>query len=377
MNKPLTDAQEEVYRLHKHEGMSLRQIAAHLNKGNTTVRMLYRRAVENGAGLSEGALRAMTHAGLNPGDARGGWIHNYDPETGKKLFTTHWVAPYDNSAPEPEDFVRAICERLTDVPPAPFIARPQQVAADQLNAVLGADLHMGVTIDDYGPDRALAIAKAAHMECLESLPPAERTLIVWNGDTTHANDDQDVTYRNRHRLKVEGPHHENIGRVLELVDFQIQSALAQSDHVDFQIRPGNHDPSTPSYVVHALNARYGDEPRVSVYQSVRWWGCFQWQKIMLALHHGDGNAPKELAAAAPYIFKDEFASAGRHFLITAHKHQDKAETFGAMRWRQLPAMTKLDQHAEQLGFADTSSLRAMRVNVLSGAFSEYTAGLAA
>ena len=58
--------------------------------------------------------------------------------------------------------------------------------------------------------------KAGVSECIMGLPPCAKALIVDAGDATHANDDTDRTPRSGHKLKVEGSHHQNVGRLIEL-----------------------------------------------------------------------------------------------------------------------------------------------------------------
>ena len=106
----------------------------------TTLNNQYRRARAAGLHLSEGAQRAMNNAGLSGAEAKGGWIHNYDPDTGNKTGTTRWTAPEDAS----EDVLARMRAAFEGMIPMAPVARPESTVADLCNVLPLFDVHWGM-----------------------------------------------------------------------------------------------------------------------------------------------------------------------------------------------------------------------------------------
>ena len=278
---------------------------------------------------------------------------------------------------DPEDIAERLKAALEDVEPAPVIPAPESVSSGCVAFLPTQDWHLGATISEpeggaYNRDIAIERLKAGFAQCNAAIPPSEVAIVLHNGDTTHANDDRDATPKSGHKLKVQGSHQSNLFAAETVIDWQIQTALTRHGRVEFAIKRGNHDPNTPAPIIMAMRARYRNEPRVTVIEDESPFYQFGMGKLFLVAHHGDGIPVKEMAQHIPHKFRREWGAADHHFLFTAHRHHSRADTFGGLHWRQLPAVCGLDQHAHQIGYADTSGMYSAWFDTQSGQMSEFS-----
>src|SRR5690606_16850115 len=243
---------------------------------------------------------------------------------------------------------------------------PDHVEEDMLAFLPHADLHMGaVATEDqtggraYSPDIAIERFKAGVSECVMGIPPCAKALIVDAGDATHANDDTDRTPRSGHKLKVEGSHHQNIGRLIELQAFKIDLALQRHRSVEFFAIPGNHDPNTPTPILYALQQRYRDDPRVKINLSENEFWQQNWGVSFLCGHHGHNRRPKDVCAELPGKYPEQWGKARQWHYYSGHYHNYQSVPYGPVRHHQLPSVCSLDTHAAWGPYQDGSGMLAM------------------
>lgn len=350
---------------------AIRALAAYREAGNFTAgaraldmdRKTFRRwvqlAEDRGLTLSDGARDSVHRASLDYGEARGGHRRVYDDD-GKQIDTIRW-------AKTPVDYAVEMAERVADVfqciPAAPPVIKSDKSPEGKFRFIPHTDVHIGAVASDdrvgqeLSPSLAGERVKQGFAECSSALPEAEETVILNNGDLTHANDDKDATPRSGHRLKIEGSHRDNIDLCIYLTVWQIDHALKTSDLVRYRPNAGNHDPNTPDYLTAALRAWYRNEPRVIIEDTQRKTWVFQRGAVFIATHHGDGIKPREFCANLPGKFAAEFGASRFWYAFTGHYHTEKQETFGHIRWSQLPPVCSLDQHADDMGFGDSAAMR--------------------
>jgi hypothetical protein len=351
--------------------------ARSLGRAESTFKSALEECKAKGMHLSEGAQRAVSNAGLSGIEARGGWIHNYDYE-GKKIGTTRWNAP--------EVDVDTINDRIRDafesLPPAKPVVRSRSTKREDILAFLPhADWHLGMNVNeqqtgkDYNRHVAVDTILAGTERCIASQPACETAIIMNAGDLLHANDDADVTPRNKHKLKVEGTHHQNFETAVETTVGLIDMALSWHGSVEYRAIPGNHDPNIPGPLSVALRAYYRQEPRVKIVVDENKFYQRNFGVNFIAAHHGDGRNPKELAAGLPGRFPQEWGKAKHWHFFTAHCHHHKSDTFGHVRWFQLPSVCSLDTHAADLNYGGSAGLRAITFHKANGLETDFTVNL--
>ena len=307
-----------------------------------------------------------------------GWLMDRDEHgAGQSLY--FYLGP--DGPISPEEHAEMLAAAFANVPPAPQIKAPEHVAKGKVAFFPVSDFHLGAVITEQEAEaaynRAIAVARLRSGFSLShaAIPPAETAIILYNGDTTHANDFKDRTPRSGHVLKVEGSHHSNVTLACECLIWQVDMALERHGEVIVSVRRGNHDPSTPTALILGLKGRYANEPRVTIQDDENDYFLFQRGKLFICAHHGDGQKPEKMALNIPHKFRREWGISDHHYFFTGHLHHTRSDTFGGLYWKQLPALTVLDQHAQQMGYAETGGMLAMLFDTASGACSEFTTRL--
>lgn len=368
----MTPEQREVYDL-RLAGYTSREIAEQTGRTYKSVKSLWERA-QKWANAPEGQRAAVTHAGLDMDTARAGWrIIQHDDGSRDSVY---WRAP-----DLPDDTLDRIREAFTDIPAAPYIARPEAVKARSVAFLPHSDWHLGSVVSadhvgqDYNRDIAVERLKDGFSQCLGAIPPSEVAIILNNGDLTHTNSDRDVTDRSNHKLKVEGTHHDNLRLAIHSTVWMIDCAREIHDQVIYTARPGNHDGMTPTVLTAALEQRYRDDPRVNIETDQRETWVWQRDRLFLSAHHGHGLKPEKFCANIPARFKREFGVSDYWYFFTGHLHNREERTYGGIVHKQLPAICSIDGYGDGMGFADTAGMSAMRFDTLEGLKNEHVVNL--
>ena len=326
-----------------------------------TVRHILLECRKKGFHLSDGAMNAVNSAGLSGVEARGGWIHNYDDE-GKKTGTTRWNAPEIDV----EDYLDKIRTAFDDIPAAEPTPQPEYIVEDSLALLAHADCHWGMvaTSDQVGGrpyNREIAAErfKAGVSQCVTSIPPSHTAYILNAGDLMHANDDNDVTPRSKHKLKVEGTHTQNFDLSVQLTAYKIDLALQHHGRVIYRAIPGNHDPNIPGPLSIALRERYRNEPRAEIIVSEDEFWQMNWGNVFLSGHHGHARNPKDVCPELPGRFPKQWGEAKAWHFFTAHKHNYQTMKYGPVRHHQLPSVCSADTHSAWSPYDDDAGMLAM------------------
>lgn len=263
------------------------------------------------------------------------------------------------------DILADIADAFKDIPAAPSIIKSEKSKEGKMGFFPHSDVHIGVDITedrggvDYTPEIAIERLKDGFSELHGSIPTCETTIILNNGDLTHANDDRDVTFKSQHKLKVKGSHRTNLSLAVAVTDWQIQMALNRSDRVIYRANRGNHDPNTPDVMAIALGLRYANEPRVTIDKSEREIWVYQKGLLFLSAWHGDKRKPEQVCSDIPGLFPDKFGSSRFWYGFTGHYHGPKSGVYGAINWWQLPSVCSPDQHSSDANYTDDAAMRAM------------------
>lgn len=375
----VTPEQEEVWRLKEHEGLSFREIAAKIGQAYSSVQRKYTSAKakkQKEQRLDPEILSRLRDEGIT--DLRGlhsGWLLDKDGQgSGSSLyFYLGKDGPLDA-----ESYLEMLRAAFEDIPAAPVTVPRQTQATNKTGLLVRTDLHYGgvITEDEggtvYNREAADHRYVSGTQEMLRNIGPVDTLVILENGDITHADNDKDATPGKGHKLKVEGSHHENITRVAHHAVWSVEMGLRTAENVVYVARKGNHDPGTPAPMGLAVEYRFRDEPRVTVAHSNSPYYVHQSGKFCFVTHHGNSIPVSKMAEGLPYRFRREFGASDHHYLITGDKHHAKGDTFGGLRWLQLPSMCPTLQHETERGYCDTSGMRGFRFCDERGLVADYT-----
>lgn len=353
----MTPDQQEVYDLHQ-SGVSLREISRRHNRNYSATQRLYERA-KKWAALDPYIAGGLEQYGVKDlAGVSGGWLIKGDGEGGR-------LSLRFETAKEKEDWIGKIAAAFENIPAAPPIIQSENTAQGKIGFFPQTDVHLGVDITaeeggrDYTPEIAVERMKDGLSQTMAAIPPCETSIILDNGDLTHADNDQDETPRNRHRLKVKGPHYLNLDLSVNAKIWQVEMALQRSERVIYRSNGGNHDPSTPSVMHIGMKQRFRDNPRVTIDDGLRETWVYQRGKVFLAAHHGHGIKPQKLVAELPPNFPEEYGRSRFWYSFFGHTHDPVYYVVSGIHVYGLPSICPLDQYAADMGYSDSSAMRAM------------------
>jgi hypothetical protein len=346
-------------------------VAAHaadaLGVNRATFQHRVEKAKARGFLLSAGAMGQVERASLNPIEAKGGWIHQYDDE-GKKVGTTRWSAP--EIAPSARlDEIRSALEGIA---PAPLVAAPPRTVADLLTAYPVPDLHLGMrawlpeTGENYDTEIA-AKRLVGGVEKLVSKSEASRTaLIVALGDTFDANDHNSQTPRSKHPLDTDGRFFHTAQAAITAFGTLIELAKTKHEIVRVKILPGNHDPEAYMILLFALHERYRMDPRVQVSAQPGEFFVHQHGKWLLGGHHGDKAKPNDLTGFFAAQFSRIWGETDYRHIFSGHIHHERVVECHGATVETLRAATSRNAWAVSRAFYSKAGLKAITYDRGSG-----------
>ena len=295
----------------------------------------------------EGVKEAVEATGLDHGVARHGWRIIPRDDGGRD--SVFWKA--EHSAARTDDIAESLKEALADIPPAKIAPPPESVSEDHVVLIPIADLHTGMmawakeTGENYSTRVAADRLVTWAGMITAALPRSCECTLLFNGDTTHADDQTNATPRSRHVLDVDTRHFRTLDLLLQAIVTTADASLLWHATVRIVIKPGNHDPTSYMALVFALRAHYRDEPRVTVDETPGEFWALRFGKVMLMSHHGHKAKPRDLVLGLAAEFPQMWGQTTYRYLWTGHLHHLKQDDIGGVQWEQSRAAASRDAHA--------------------------------
>jgi hypothetical protein len=291
-----------------------------------------------------GIQSALAETGVQPEHARRGWIHKKN-ENGN-WHTVEWNAPKVEA--DPDELLEAIKAGLSDIEPVKDIPRPASVSDDLCNVWPFFDVHWGMHAwrkETLGDDYDLKLARADMMQAVENLvwvvPHAKEAVVIFGGDTFHADDTRSETPASKHKLDVDGRHFRVVEELIGTLVRVIHRLLSFHETVTIRVMRGNHDPHSHLILTFALDA-YFKSDRVTVVKDPADLFMKQWGTSGIFAHHGDRIAkPVDLALKLADVCR--FWSETRHrHAYTGHLHKMEAQRVGGLNWERVEPFAPAD-----------------------------------
>lgn len=353
----MTPEQAEVWNL-KEQGYSLRQIAEKLGTSEGAVKKRYSRA-RRWANLPGGVQEALRVTGIDAAHARFGY-RRIEAEDGS-FNTVFWRLP----EPEAEDAAIRVRELLGDIPRVKPITPPAETLSDLLTLYVVSDLHSGMlawrreTGEDYDTGRAMARLRDWIGACVAGSPRSETAVILFNGDTMHADDQTNATPKSKHALDVDSRFFRTAERTILGISAAVDLALHHHQTVHVQIKPGNHDPTSYLILLFSVAERYRDDPRVIVGKEPSEFWAHQFGRVLLASHHGDKAKAQSLVLYLADTYPEMWGQTRWRYLWTGHMHHHKSQDIGGVHWEQARAVAPKDAYAAAHAYSSRSEIQAV------------------
>lgn len=345
---PSWPTHEAVYNL-KQQGLTTKEIADTLGIKRGSVSGLFHRAarvIEEDPAIS--AAKSAVNTRMQPVLA---WA-----KTKEEDGTSYSVLL--RPAADEVDIEGAIEAALQNIQPAPFVKRPPQAATDTHNIVAMFDKHINLRVGEYGLQRCVERIHEGFADLMERAPRAHSVTILEGGDITHDNDESALTPRGKHPLSVAGSYDEGIDAAVQLSSWQIETALAYADQVEYVALIGNHDPHTARVLQRVQEARYAKSDRVTVYRKsyhhwARAWGGNLW----MAYHgHARRDQASQVFPEMVRRYRQAWGQAAYCEFMTGHLHHFHEESLQWGTWRQFGPVSPLSQHDEEQFYGGDSAM---------------------
>ena len=277
--------------------------AKELGLNYNTLQSRIAKAKERGMHLSEGARGAMQSAGLSGQEAKGGWIHNYDPSTGNKTGTTRWSAPVSQEATDQFlDTIRGAIDDLKtmDVPKYEIRKKPD---GECLLVIDLADVHVGKlcvsTETGYTYSREIAVRRMVEgtRELIRKSSGLGigRILFVLGNDILHVDNSKSSTTSHTHQ-DTHGTIHQIYRDAFAGYVGAIELARLTAP-VDLVFCPSNHDWLMGWCLAREVAAWFRNAPDVTATEynlSELHRKYYRFEGNLIGLTHGDGAKEADL-----------------------------------------------------------------------------------
>lgn len=283
-------------------------------------------------------------------------------KTGEPTYTV-LLKPDENK--EQFDLTEHLIERFQDIPAAPKIKPNKSANKDLLTIYPIFDAHIGMRAwgeevgEDWDSEIAVDYITKGIAECVDQSPASDTAIIINGGDMLHADNDNNETPRNKHKLDTDSRHYKTIDTVVQLSITMIEMAARKHKKVVYRALRGNHDEHSHTNVTFALYYRYINNPNIIIEKNPADFFIHEFGKVMIAAHHGDKAKPQQLVLHAADEWPEMWGRTRYRYYYIGHQHHKQFHDIGGMSVEMLRASTKRDSYSHSHAYCGRSELRAI------------------
>lgn len=325
------------------QGMTRAQIADVMGKSVRQVKSLLERA-RAWQRASSGQRAAILSSGLDITSARHGWrkVKNADGSSD----SVFWKA---ESAVDDAELIERVADAFRDIPA--YKPRPvEMVASDLLTLYVLTDAHIGQYSwgdetggQDYDLHHAERDICDAFTAVTSLVPDGGEALLILNGDTLHADSQDNMTPSSKNILDVDGRQFKVLDTAIRSIAWVIEHLLDKHQKVKVRVQRGNHDENAHHILTFALSERYRNAGRVIVVKDPNELFMVRHGSVLIAAEHGDRakaeNFVHKVADVCPYWSETHF-----RYGFTGHVHRHQVARIGGMLWHSLDAFCPSDSY---------------------------------
>lgn len=323
--------EREVLELCKKHG-SYPEVAKVMGVGRTaphaTISRLRRRAAK------KGVAPGHFEAGTAPGYSMGKVTVQRGPE-GEVRQT--WERQNPDEAARTEALLEAVRGLSDDIPRAKPQPRPAIAYKDLLSAYVIGDPHAGLYTwkDEVGENFDLAEFERRMTGAVDRLvaatPPSKGAMLINLGDALHTPDGKNKTPGHGHNLDVDGRFGKVVQVFIRSMHYAIDRLLEKHREVLVWNVRGNHEDDAAPVLAMCQQARYENEPRVTVPIIHGLFSYHEHGRCLIGAHHGHGPKHTDL----PVIMANDEAEAWgrtehRYWLVGHVHHKTMKESPGCV-----------------------------------------------
>lgn len=221
---------------------------------------------------------------------------------------------------------RLVAEIPATVPRVKAVPGPVSVDADLMAVYPMGDPHIGMMAwkPEAGEDFDLRIAEDLTTRAVRDLvlrgPRAKHALLVNLGDFFHADNAHGHTTGGQHSLDMDGRAPKVLAAGLRIIYAAIDALLEHHERVTVDSRIGNHDGHTALMLSIALAARYENEPRVSIPQTVSHRAYHVFGRNLIGTTHGDRAKAEALGEIMAAERPEDWGRTRHRMWLCGHVH---------------------------------------------------------
>jgi hypothetical protein len=248
---------------------------------------------------------------------------------------------------------------------APIVPPPEAESDDTLTFYPLSDLHMGMmawgkeTGESYDISIACKLIKG-QFDTLASMSPPGHGLIVFLGDTFHANDSTNRTPKSGHHLDVDGRRQKVLRAAVEVAQHVIGRALQVHQTVEVITIRGNHDPDASEAFNLALSVFYSGHIRVKIDPLARDIAYREFGTNLLGFSHGHTMPPERQAQAMAADMPEAWGRTTCRRAFHGHFHREASKMVGAVKVECVGIITPQDSYSFAGGWRGERLFRAYR-----------------
>lgn len=268
-----------------------------------------------------------------------------------------WIKTKSERERYAEWVARTLEELPTTVPERVGCISPPREAPEELLAVYPfGDPHFGMLAwgEETGADYDLRIATDLHYRAIAHLtqqePRAKHGLVILLGDTFHANDQSNVTPRNKHQLDVDTRFKKIARAVVDVTVRMVDEALAAHESVTVWSVGGNHDPEAAYMLGIALDRHYRNEPRCTVDLHPGKFYFHEFGKTLIASTHGDSCKLEKLPGVMSVDACEQWGRTRHRYWLTGHVHSTERKPFPGVVCETFRTLAAPDAYAATSGY---------------------------
>lgn len=266
---------------------------------------------------------------------------------------------------ERAEWLEAVRSLGDELPRAEPVEAPAYVDDDLLVVLPVGDPHVGLLSwhEDAGENFDLEIAErnlvGAFQNLIARAPAAGRCLIIFIGDNTHS-DGQNNTTTKGTRVDVDGRTVKMVRTNLNVMRQAIALALAKFGLAHVIIERGNHDELLSAMTALALAMFYENDPRVTIDQSPEMYHWYRFDSVLIGTHHGDKAKPMDLLGVMAVDRQADWGETTHRRFYAGHIHHQVVKEVPGLIVEYLPTLASSDAWHRGMGYR---SQRAMYMDV--------------
>jgi hypothetical protein len=223
------------------------------------------------------------------------------------------------------------------------------------------DPHIGLltwgkeTGRDYDLDIALRDIYTATDEAVNRSPASHTALICDMGDFFHAETDEQVTPRSKHKLDCDTRHGKIYKAGCLIFRRLIDRALQKHARVVVAVVPGNHDPTSSRHLCVYLQGIYENNPRVQILDNYNPFIYYRHHGVLIGLTHGEipvQRLPKIMAADC----RRDWGRTETHVWFQGHVHHSSSWEDGDCEGETFRTLAARDAYLHGAGYRSKQAL---------------------